>query len=102
MKITRVRLWQLTGSMAFEGEFWEERLIRPIDIYPEHKIEGTNWLPTMEPGRYRMSSIFVELETDAGAIGIGGPITLDQAFIIDTQMRGLIEGADALAHERLW
>lgn len=102
MKITRVRLWQLTGSMPFEGEFWEERLIRPIDIYPEHKREGTNWLPKVEPGRYRMTSVFVELETDAGVSGIGGPITLDQAFVIDTQMRGLIEGADALAHERLW
>jgi L-rhamnonate dehydratase len=102
MQITRVRLWQLTGSMPFEGEFWEERLIRPIDIYPEHKVEGTNWLPSIEPGRYRMSSIFIELETDAGVSGIGGPITLDQAFIIDQQMRGLIEGADALAHERLW
>jgi L-rhamnonate dehydratase len=102
MQITRVRLWQLTGSMPFEGEFWEERLIRPIDIYPEHKVEGTNWLPSIEPGRYRMSSIFIELETDAGVSGIGGPITLDQAFIIDHQMRGLIEGADALAHERLW
>jgi L-alanine-DL-glutamate epimerase-like enolase superfamily enzyme len=88
--------------MAFEGDFWEERLIRPIDIYPEHKVEGTNWLPRIEPGRYRMSSIFVELETDDGVSGIGGPITHDQAYIIDQQMRGLIEGADALAHERLW
>jgi L-rhamnonate dehydratase len=102
MQITRVRLWRLTGSMPFEGEFWEERLIRPIDIYPEHKIEGTNWLPASEPGRYHMTSIFVELETDAGISGVGGPITLDQAFVIDQQMRGTIEGADALAHERLW
>ena len=102
MKITSVRLWQLHGMMEFEGEFWEERLIRPIDIYPEHRDEGPAWLGRDQGGRYQMSSIFLELETDAGVSGIGGPITLDQAFVIDTQMRSLIEGADALAHERLW
>lgn len=102
MQITRVRLWQLAGSMAFDGDFWEERLIRPVDIYPEYRQQGPHWLQRLESGRYRMSSIFVELETDAGASGLGGPIPLDQAFVIDTQMRELIEGADALAHERLW
>lgn len=102
MKITAVRLWQLSGRMRFEGEFWEERLIRPIDIYPEHTGEGAGWLPKIEPNLYAMSSIFIELETDAGVSGIGGPISADQAYVIDQQMRGLIEGADALAHERLW
>ncbi len=27
--------------MAFPGAFWEERLVRPVDVYPEHKAEGT-------------------------------------------------------------
>ena len=50
----------------------------------------------------RATAIFVELETTDGATGIGGPIDPDIAFIIDQQLRPLIEGADALAHERLW
>src|SRR5262249_49317365 len=35
VKITGVKLHRYTGSMAFEGPFWEERLVRPVDLYPE-------------------------------------------------------------------
>ena len=102
MKITDVRLFQLRGTMEFAGEFWEERLIRPIDVYPEHKSEGPAWLEKLEEGKYRMSSIFLEIVTDDGVTGIGGPITLEHAFIIDTQLKALLVGADPLAHELLW
>jgi hypothetical protein len=37
-----------------------------------------------------------------GVIAIGGPIGLDQAFIIGAQPRRLLIGADPLAHELLW
>jgi L-rhamnonate dehydratase len=102
MKITDLRLLQLRGTMEFAGEFWEERLIRPIDVYPEHKAEGTAWLEQADEGRYRMESIFLEIQTDEGVTGIGGPTTLEQAFIIDTQLRRLLVGADPLAHELIW
>jgi L-rhamnonate dehydratase len=102
MKITDVRLFQLRGTMEFPGEFWEERLIRPIDVYPEHKAEGPSWLEKLDAGRYRMSSIFLEIVTDDGVTGIGGPITLEYAFIVDTQLKALLVGADPLAHELLW
>ena len=102
MKITEVRLTQLRGTMDFPGEFWEERLIRPIDVYPEHKAEGPAWLEKLDEGRYRMQSIFVELVTDEGVNGIGGPISMDQAFIIDTEFKRLLIGADPRAHELIW
>jgi L-rhamnonate dehydratase len=102
MKITDVRLFQLRGTMQFPGEFWEERLIRPIDVYPEHKTEGPAWLEKLEEGTYRMTSIFLEIVTDEGVNGIGGPITLEYAFIVDTQLKSLLIGADPLAHELLW
>lgn len=103
MKITGVRLRELTGVMEFEGAFWEERLIRPVDVYPEHKVEGPGTTPReIEPGRYEMVSIFVEIETDEGVTGIGGPIPHDQAYIIDTQFRGVVMGEDPLATERIW
>jgi L-alanine-DL-glutamate epimerase-like enolase superfamily enzyme len=102
MKITDVRLFQLRGTMESPGEFWEERLVRPIDVYPEHKSEGPSWLEKLEEGTYRMSSIFLEIVTDEGVTGIGGPITLEYAFIVDTQLKALLLGADPLAHELLW
>src|SRR4051794_996373 len=96
MKITDVRLFQLRGTMEFPGEFWEERLIRPLDVYPEHRHEGPAWLEKLEEGKYRMSSIFLEIVTDDGVSGIGGPITMEYAFIIDTQLKALLIGADPL------
>ncbi len=98
MKITHVRLLKMTGSIAHQGEYWEERLIRPIDIYPEHKAEGASWQGKVRPH----TAYFVRIETDHGVYGIGGPITEDQVYIIGKQLAPLLIGHDPLAIERLW
>src|SRR5215218_4893665 len=94
VKITNVKLRLVSGNMPTDGEFWEERLIRPIDIYPEHKVEpaGAGIRRDGNTTVYPHSAVFIEIETDAGITGLGGPITLDLAFIIDRQFRWLIEG----------
>lgn len=88
--------------MPFDGTFWEDRLIRPTDIYPEYRQQGPEVLPRLDDGSYRIDTYFVELESDEGVVGRGGPITRDQAFIIDTDLRPHLMGADPLAHERVW
>src|SRR3954449_9853148 len=49
LKITNVRLRELTGRVQHpDGPFWEERLIRPVDIYPEfheQTARTSNWQP---------------------------------------------------------
>jgi L-alanine-DL-glutamate epimerase-like enolase superfamily enzyme len=102
MNIADVRLRQVAGTLEFPGEFWEERLIRPIDVYPRFKSEGAGWLPKVSDGKYRIETIFVELETDDGAIGIGGPISKEQALLIDLELKHVLKGQDALAHEVIW
>jgi L-alanine-DL-glutamate epimerase-like enolase superfamily enzyme len=102
MKITAVNLFEVRGEMAFEGEFWEERLVRPIDIYPEHKAQGPGWLTKIEDGRYAMRSQFCEIETDEGLTGLAGPTTLSQAFVIRHELAPLLIGHDPLATERIW
>lgn len=102
MKITAVRVFELTGVMEYQGEFWEERLVRPMDIYPEHKVEGPHWLNKTSEGHYRIQAHFVELETDEGVTGVGGPMPADQAYIIATQLKPLLMGHDPLAIERIW
>jgi L-rhamnonate dehydratase len=103
MKITAVRLFELQGTMEHPDEiFWEERLIRPIDIYPEHRAEGTTWMTVEEKGRLPIKSYFVQIETDADVYGIGGPMPHNQAYVIGTQLAPLLIGHDALAIERLW
>lgn len=102
MKITAVRLFEVRGEMAFSGEFWEERLIRPTDIYPEHKSAGPGWLEKLDENRYAMRSIFCEIETDAGITGLAGPTTAEQAFVIRHQLAPLLIGQDPLATARIW
>jgi L-rhamnonate dehydratase len=104
VKITGVRLRQLTGTMRRQGEFWEERLIRPIDIYPEHKTErARGWSPLDQgEGRHRIEAVFLQLDADEGVSGIGGPITREVAFIVDRQFRGILTGQDPVATERIW
>jgi L-alanine-DL-glutamate epimerase-like enolase superfamily enzyme len=102
MKITAVRCVQYSGAMDFPGVFWEERLIRPVDIYPQYRAEMERWPEPGHAGTYPMTSTFVHIETDAGISGTGGPITADQAFIIRRSMEHYLLGADPLAIERLW
>ena len=102
MKITAVRLFEVQGEMAFPGEFWEERLIRPMDIYPEHKTQGAGWLAKAGDGRYSMKSQFCEIQTDEGLTGLGGPTTSEQAFIIQHELAPMLIGHDPLATERIW
>ena len=107
MKITAVRLFKTQGVMAHQEEFWEERLSRPVDIYPEHKAEGPTWMGSRRlretaEGRYQIESHFVQIETDDGVSGLGGPISADQAFIIGHHLVPLLLGHDPLAIERIW
>jgi L-rhamnonate dehydratase len=102
MKIAEVRLRQVSGTMEFPGEFWEERLIRPIDVYPRFNAQGPGYLPRDADGRYRIETVFIEIVADDGAIGIGGPIPREQAYIVDTELRPLLLESDPMAHEVMW
>jgi len=102
MRITDIRLRQVTGTLPFEGIFWEERLIQPLDIYPEFRNGGRLEMQQTNEKGLPISSIFIEIETDEGITGIGGPTSLDVAFIIYRQFRLLLIGEDPRANERLW
>jgi hypothetical protein len=103
VKITAVKLLRLAGTMALDGAFWEERLVRPVDLYPEHAAEGATWLAAAGPGRYRMESIFLRVETDSdGLVGVGGPVPADVAYVIARQLAPQVIGHDPLAVERIW
>ena len=106
MKITNLRLRELTGTLDHPGPFWEERLQRPIDVYPEHKAQPASsgfWAGRQDAqGRVRLRSVFLQIETDEGVTGLAGPVPHDIAYIIDQQFRGLLVGEDPRANERLW
>lgn len=101
MKITQVRVLKMSGTLQHEGQFWEERLIRPVDIYPEHKAEIQR-IDKADSQSSRITAYFVRIETDDGVYGIGGPFQEDQAYIINKQLTPLLIGHDPLAIERIW
>ena len=102
MKITAVRLQQVEGTFEHEGAFWEERLVRPIDVYPEHRIQGPGYTPQAEEGRYPIRAVFVQIETDEGVTGLAGPVGEQEAFLIDRSLKGILMGQDPRAVELIW
>lgn len=103
MKITNVRVRRVVGTMKTDGPMWEDRLVRPIDIYPEYRRApwDTGGVP-IDDHNYRVTQDFVEVQTDAGLVGTAGPLWPDAARMALTQLAPLIIGQDPLAIERLW
>jgi L-rhamnonate dehydratase len=102
MKITDLRIRELEGVMDHPEPLWEERLVRPIDIYPSYGSQGPGYSNSLDDGKYAMRSVFLEIHTDEGVTGVSGPCSNQEAFIIDTELRPILIGADPLAGEMLW
>lgn len=102
MKITSIRCRALTGTLEFPGIFWEDRLCRPIDIYPEHRAQGPDYSSHIGDGKYRMHSVFIEVDTDSGITGLSGPVGGGIARIIMSEFKDLLLGEDPRAVELLW
>ena len=103
MKISSLHLRKLTGTMETDGTFWEDRLARPIDIYPEYRRAPMDMFEgQIDDRQYRIVTWFVDVETDEGAIGTAGPMPEAVAFIIDRQLKPILVGKDPCATELLW
>lgn len=102
MVIVDVQLRQLSGWLEHEREFWQERVSMPLDIYPEYRKKGRAELRPTENGKMAVKSVFVEILTDDGILGRGGPVSLDVAWIIHRRFRELLIGENPMAIERLW
>jgi len=103
MKITDVRFVRVKGTWIYEGPLDEERLVRPIDIYPEFRKGG--FRPAPYPGEkksYPMEGIFLIIDTDAGVSGSYGSISMYDARIIASQFKHILMGENPHAVERIW
>jgi len=107
MKITGLRIRELQGTMAYPGIFWEERLRMPTDIYPNFRNQGAEMMSSdpvlLNDGSYRVTSRFLQVDTDEGICGIAGPLFFQSAaFYIQTQLKPILIGQDPLATELMW
>ena len=102
MRITAVRLRCLTGTLPTKTAIWEERLVRPLDVYDEYRHRNDYEGGVQGPDGFRITTFFVEIETDAGVTGRAGPVPEGVAFIVAKNLRGLLLGRDPVAGEQLW
>jgi L-rhamnonate dehydratase len=95
MKIAAIRLLRLEGQRTPAG--WDDRAVRPLDLYSRHAdARNDEWITSPH-----VNHIYLEIQTDEGDSGWYGPIDGRQAFLIATELRRLLIGADALAIERI-
>ena len=93
MNITQVRLRKVSGTMETDGVFWEERLVQPLDVYEEFRSrKPVAWGNQVNDNHYKLSAVFVEIETDDGATGRGGPMDESVAYIVANQLRAAVNG----------
>jgi L-rhamnonate dehydratase len=103
VKITEVKVRRLFGTLETSGRFWEERLVRPIDIYPEYRRQGPVEGGEQADDRHlKISADFLEIRTDEGLVGTAGPIWRESSHLILAQLAAIIVGKDPLAIELLF
>lgn len=104
MKIENIRLRHVFGTIETDGLFWEERLVMPLDIYPEFRdfTKRVGWNEQTSDTSIAHDAYFVQIETDEGVIGIGGPMDKAIAFIIENELARHVLGRDPLAIELIW
>jgi L-rhamnonate dehydratase len=95
MKIVDVRLFRVEG----EGPAWtfDDRSVEALDVYPDH-IRATAGAGDVTT---HLRASYVEIVTDENLVGLYGPIDDRQAFLIATDLRSLLVGADPFAIEQL-
>ena len=103
MKIENVRIRHVFGGFDTDSQFWEERLVTPLDVYQEFRYsDNRTGIRDSDAGRYDHDAYFIQIETDDGAIGIGGPVDETVAYLVRKHLEPLLLGRDPMAHEYLW
>jgi len=104
MKITGLRYVIVRGTLEYDGPLGEERLVRPIDIYPEFRAQGPTWpvRKRKEGPPHSLEQLFLFIDTDAGVSGIWGAISEGLARIIEGSLKRVLIGEDPHAVERIW
>jgi L-rhamnonate dehydratase len=102
LKITDVKAFTIMGEFPFEGkQYMEERLVQPIDIYPEYKVRGPRVTRKVSPAAMEITRSFLMIETDADITGIA-PVGSISWQIIKVALKPLLLGQDVLAVEKIW
>jgi L-rhamnonate dehydratase len=103
VKIAQLSIRRLQRVIETDGPFWEERLVRPIDIYPEYRKQSISEDgEQIDRQHLRLTADFLEIEADEGVVGVAGPVWPEASHLILTQLAPIVMGKDPLAIDLLW
>jgi L-alanine-DL-glutamate epimerase-like enolase superfamily enzyme len=99
VKIADVRTFSVEGEAPPYD--LEDRSVEAMDVYPSH---GSATAGAGSTGSH-LRAVYVEVVTDEGPSGVYGPIDTRQAFLIASDLRSFLIGADhtatELVHDRM-
>jgi len=98
MRITDVGGFTLRGPWPYGEDFWQERLVMPLDLYPKFKERGGRRLP--RPAQFEQS--FLRISTDEGVSGVFGPTSRGHIDFIKGAFKEMLLGEDPFRVEMLW
>lgn len=102
LEIKEVKAFSVTSEFPFEGEqYMEERLVRPVDIYPEHFEIGPEPTKKTSSKTMELTRSFLEITTKTGITGLA-PTQIQSWPIIQSSLKPLLIGRDALSVEKIW
>ena len=66
MKIEKIRIRHVFGTIETDGLFWEERLVMPLDVYSEFRDSDNRvkWSDQTADDHMPHDAYFVQIETD--------------------------------------
>jgi L-rhamnonate dehydratase len=82
----RVDVFRVAGVMEHPEPFWDD-------------VAESDYPARVGPGQYRVSAVFVEVLSDAGLVGLGGPVGEDEGAFIARKIGPALVGRDARAME---
>ncbi|RJS94197.1 mandelate racemase/muconate lactonizing protein [Candidatus Bathyarchaeota archaeon] len=99
MIIKDLRTFTLRSGPIVPKGFWEERLVRPVDIYERFRDEGPYQLGEEKTFEQIFLEVIVENRDERG---IFGPISARTARIIKESLKPMILGEDPFSVEKIW
>jgi L-rhamnonate dehydratase len=104
LKITDIRCIRYEGMKEKKEQYYEERFVRPVDVYDEFRFAGwpeTTNLPIEREDVLYIRGTFLYVDTDEGISGVFGPIDKNPALLA-LGMKELLIGQDPLATQKIW
>src|SRR5258708_6384957 len=100
--IKTVEFLKVEGKRPVEaGDAKRQHQVNPLHIYEEHRPPEYHER-ALPAGEARASALYIRIATESGLEGLYGPIDLEAAILVHTQLRPFLIGKDALAGEAMW